>query len=170
MEDLNKAKADSLKLRKKLIQAANGVEVFDKNKQPIALVTNVDKAYDANAVRLSGAPRTGHVTITLGTSTNATATNVPTPTPTALAQSNGKFYPAKTDVPASVLGQKLSFMFIPSADQVTLCDSNSFVAENVLDKQAYLAPTCVQAKSYPRREKSNCHAFRETKFREAQRA
>jgi hypothetical protein len=137
--DLERAQADSLTLRKKILQAMTDGQFADKDGNKINLLQDVTETFDANSIRLSQGERQGNIIITAGEYTSAHGTtNIPVPTPQAWAQVDNtnsaqqgatSFYQPLVDAPVNFTANgnsgKLVFKFIPVSDRIAISDATA---------------------------------------------
>lgn len=146
MEDLARAQQDSKLLRDKIVDAVEkGTEVKDIDGKVIKIQSDVNKAYDDNAIRMGNAARKGDVKIVPGyVVAGSMQTNVPTPVPANKAQVTGSFYEASKPIATKVLGQDLQFMFSAVGAQPSLIANDQFVPYAKQSATEYLVPTAIQ--------------------------
>lgn len=160
--DLQRVQADSLALRKKIIQSFDKKSFLDKDGNKVNLLHDVNQAYDDNAIRLGNGKRVGDVTLRAGSYKTAQGTtNVPTPMPQSLAQvdaSTSSGFVGKTvykplvDVPVNYSANgsqgKLVFKFLPLGNEISLVSESSVDFQDpgsVNTWSGYLPPYLVKA-------------------------
>lgn len=160
--DLQRAQADCLTLRKKVVRAFEHMSFTDKDGNTISIIDDANKTYDENQVKLGNGKRLGDITLSAGWYKTAQgATNVPVPTPQSFGQVDSStsvpsgsqtVYRPMVDVPVVFSANNsqgtFHFQFLPIGNDISLVSGQAceFPDPSQVDNwPGYLPPYLVQA-------------------------
>jgi hypothetical protein len=161
-DDLQRAQADCLTLRKKIVRAFNDMTFSDKDGNTISIIDDANRTYDENQVKLGGGKRKGNILLSAGWYQSPQGTtNIPVPAPqnigqvgasTSVASGSTTVYRPMVDVPVlfSANGSQgtFHFQFLPIGNEISLVSGQAceFPDPSGVDNwPGYLPPYLVRA-------------------------